>query len=197
VRLTLCFDQAVVLLLGTLEIEDLGLVAFTRSLRAKYFRITVRLDGSVVVTVPRNGKLAEAKQFLEAKTEWVQAKLLKLEQNREVCHGPDLEIDLVKAQEELFSRLGHFSEKYNLPYSKVAFRCQKSRWGSCSGRNNISLNINIAYLPRELQDYVLLHELCHVRHKNHSKAFWAELDKYVGDAKSLRKRLRNYGLRLI
>jgi predicted metal-dependent hydrolase len=97
------------------------------------------------------------------------------------------------AQDELFSRLDYFSDEYNLPYNRAAFRCQKTRWGSCSDKNNISLNINIAHLPKELQDYILLHELCHIKHKNHSKKFWAELDKCVGGrAKLLQKGLRKY-----
>lgn len=101
--------------------------------------------------------------------------------------------ELVQAQNELFARLEHFSRKYDLPYARAAFRCQKTRWGSCSSKNNISLNINIAYLPPHLQDYILLHELCHIRHKNHSKQFWVQLDKYCDtSAKALAKELKQY-----
>ncbi|MHC4325449.1 MAG: M48 metallopeptidase family protein, partial [Planctomycetota bacterium] len=66
---------------------------------------------------------------------------------------------------------------------------------SCSAKNNISLNINLARLPDELRDYVILHELVHTRIKNHSKKFWAELDKVIGGgAKELSKKLRKYRL---
>ncbi|MCK5074673.1 MAG: M48 family metallopeptidase, partial [Bacteriovoracaceae bacterium] len=105
--------------------------------------------------------------------------------------------ELIKAQKYLFSRLDHFSNIYNFPYNRAVFRCQKTKWGSCSNKNNINLNINIAFLPRELQDYILLHELCHIRHKNHSKEFWNELDRYVGGrAKEMSKELRKYRMRM-
>jgi predicted metal-dependent hydrolase len=91
---------------------------------------------------------------------------------------------------------------HNFKYNKVSIRNQKTKWGSCSAKNNISLNINLVRLPDELRDYVILHELVHTRFKNHSKEFWAELNKFVGDsstnssrkAKELSKRLKKYRL---
>ena len=110
---------------------------------------------------------------------------------------PDLDIDLEKAQMDLFNRLDYFSEKHDFSYNRASFRCQKTRWGSCSGENNISLNVNIAFLPEELQDYVLLHELVHTKVKNHSRKFWAELDKYTdGRAKEQSKELKKYNMKL-
>ncbi|MHC5088067.1 MAG: M48 metallopeptidase family protein, partial [Planctomycetota bacterium] len=80
---------------------------------------------------------------------------------------------------------------------RAAFRCQKTKWGSCSNQNNISLNINIAFLPEHLQDYILLHELCHIRHMNHSKAFWAQLDEYCGGkAKEYAKELKTHPMKI-
>ena len=111
---------------------------------------------------------------------------------------PELSRDeLNAAQGRLFARLEHFSQKYNLSYNKAAFRCQKTKWGSCSSQNNISLNINIAFLPEPLQDYLLLHELCHIRHKNHGKEFWAQLDHYCGGkAKVFAKELRTHRMKI-
>ena len=65
-------------------------------------------------------------------------------------------------------------------------------WGSCSYKNNISLNMKIILLPEELMDYVILHELTHTREKDHSKNFWAKMDKLVGNGKSMASRLREY-----
>ena len=110
---------------------------------------------------------------------------------------PDLDIDLEKAQADLFDRLGYFSKKHRFPYNRAGFRCQKTKWGSCSARNNLSLNVNIAFLPEQLQDYILLHELVHTKIKNHSKKFWAQLDKYTdGRAKELSKELKKHRIRL-
>ena len=182
---------------STLTISNLGSVTFAKSPRAKYQRITIRPDKTITVTIPRNGSLSEAKQFLKSKVSWIQKQLQKIDQHTQ-CQGmPDLDIDLEKAQVALFNRLDYYSEKYNFPYNRSGFRCQKTRWGSCSGQNNISLNVNIAFLPEELQDYVLLHELVHTKVKNHSRKFWAELDKYTqGQAKELSEELKKYRIRL-
>ena len=183
-----------------INITDLGSVTFIRSARAKYQRITVRSDKSITVTIPRRGSLSEAKQFLKTKIPWIQKQLQKIDQHNQHMERetPDLNIDLEKAQEELFNRLEFFSEKYKLPFNRAAFRCQRTRWGSCSYKNNISLNINIAFLPEQLQDYILLHELVHTKVKNHSKEFWKELDKHTqGKAKNLAKELKKYHINLI
>ncbi len=181
----------------TLNISKLDSVTFTRSPRAKYQRITVRSDKTITVTIPRGGSLSEAKQFLKSKISWIQKQLQKIDQQAQRQDMPDLDIDIEKAQINLFNRLDYFSEKHSLSYNRAGFRCQKTRWGSCSGKNNISLNVNIVFLPEELQDYVLLHELVHTKVKNHSRKFWAELDKYTeGQAKELSKKLKKYQIRL-
>jgi len=182
---------------STLTISNLGSVTFSRSPRAKYQRITVRPDKTITVTIPRNGSLSEAKQFLKSKVSWIQKQLQKIDQHTQCRDMPDLDIDLEKAQMDLFNRLDYFSEKHSFSYNRAGFCCQKTRWGSCSGKNNISLNVNIAFLPEELQDYVLLHELVHTKIKNHSRKFWAELEKYTeGQAKELSKKLKKYRIRL-
>ena len=182
---------------STITISNLGPVTFTRSSRAKFQRITVRPDKTITVTIPRDGSLNEAKQFLKSKISWIQKQLQKTDQQTQYRDMPDLDIDLKEAQINLFNRLDYFSAKHNFSYNRADFRYQKTRWGSCSGKNNISLNVNIAFLPRELQDYVLLHELVHTKVKNHSRKFWAELDKYTqGQAKELSKKLKKHRIRL-
>ena len=143
--------------------------------------------------MPRRGNLHQAKEFLLSKTSWIQKHLRKIDQNANLHEIPDLKnIDLEKARAYLFNRLNYFSEKYNFSYNRAVFRRQKTKWGSCSGRNNINLNINLVTLPQQLQDYVLLHELVHTKHKNHGKVFWAEMDRLIGDARQLRKEMRKY-----
>jgi len=182
---------------NTLTISNLGSVIFTKSPRAKYQRITIRPDKTITVTIPRTGNIDEAKQFLKSKISWIQKQLQKIDQQAQCLDMLDLDIDLEKAKINLFCRLDCFSEKHGFSYNRAGFRCQRTRWGSCSGQNNISLNVNIAFLPEELQDYVLLHELVHTKVKNHSRKFWAELDKYTqGQAKELSKELKKYRIRL-
>ena len=175
-------------------------ISYRRSRRAKNLRITVHPTQAITVTVPTNQSLERAKEFVRSKQAWIQKHLGKMRERDNIQSvQPKLSQDeLNKMQDELFFRLEHFSDKYNLSYNKAAFRCQKTKWGSCSPQNNISLNINIAFLPAYLQDYILLHELCHIRHKNHSKDFWAHLDTYCdGRAKKLAKELKNCRMEIL
>ncbi|MCJ7604752.1 MAG: M48 family metallopeptidase, partial [Dehalococcoidales bacterium] len=99
-------------------------------------------------------------------------------------------------KQELAQRLAGLAEQHGYSYGKVIIRNQKTRWGSCSHRNTISLNIKLALLPDELRDYVMLHELVHTGIRNHGPGFWAKLDGLTGDARGMARRLRNYDLRL-
>ena len=174
-------------------------ITYRRSRRAKHLRITIAPTRAVTVTVPHRMSMVRAEEFVRTKQAWIQKhreKLRRIEQERPVA--PSLsDTELIAAQKKLFVRLEYFAAKHNLPYNKAAFRCQKTRWGSCSGANNISLNINLIFLPEHLQDYVLLHELNHIRHKNHSPRFWAQLNDYCGGrAKILAKELKNHTMPL-
>lgn len=170
-------------------------IAYRRSKRAKNLRITVAPTQTVTVTVPAGMSMKQAREIARSKQAWIQKHLQRLRERKNRQQTlPELSQDeLDKAQDELFSRLEHFSDQHNLPYRRAAFRCQKTLWGSCSARNNISLNVNLAFLPRHLQDYILLHELTHTRHKNHSRDFWAQLNQYCsGRAKTLARELKAY-----
>jgi len=104
-----------------------------------------------------------------------------------------------QAEEFVHSRtawIQRLSEQHGFCYNKVSIRNQKTRWGSCSANDDISLNMKLLKLPQELIDYVILHELVHTRIKNHTKAFWRELDRIIGDAKALDARLNDYRMAL-
>ena len=128
---------------------------------------------------------------------WIEKHLRKFKELENEHESPPLpKIDVAKAKGALIMRLREIADLHGFHYAKVTIRKQKTRWGSCSAKNNISLNINLVRLPDQLRDYVMLHELVHTRIKNHSKEFWAELDKAVGgNAKALAKKVRNYKLR--
>ena len=132
-----------------------------------------------------------AQKFVESKMNWIQKRVSKIRIENEM--GKNLpKIDREDARNVLTQRLAELAEKHNFDYGKVSIRSQKTRWGSCSSQNNISLNQNLLHLPDYLIDYVLLHELTHTRVKNHSSKFWNELEKVCPDAKELRKRLKTY-----
>lgn len=178
-----------------ITIHSLGPVLFATSLRAKHLRITVKPDQTITVTIPKGVSLTKAKKFLNSKIPWAKKALKKLEQRKQEQSKTTLPpINRAKAKTALTTRLNNLAQKHDFTYNKLFIRNQKTRWGTCSSKNNISLNMNLVRLTEELQDYVILHELVHTKHKNHSKKFWAEMDKLVGDNKKLRKRMREYRL---
>jgi predicted metal-dependent hydrolase len=97
-----------------------------------------------------------------------------------------------EANQHLPIRLSELAGKHNFNYNKVTIKNSKTRWGSCSGVNNINLNLHLMRLPDKLMDYVILHELAHTKIKNHQKEFWNLLDAVSGDAKGLDKELKKY-----
>ena len=98
----------------------------------------------------------------------------------------------LEAKQYLPKRLRHLAEMHGFSYNRVFIRNNRSRWGSCSAKNNINLNLHLMRLPDELTDYVLLHELVHTRHKNHGPDFWGTLGNYVPDVRTQDKRLKDF-----
>jgi predicted metal-dependent hydrolase len=98
-----------------------------------------------------------------------------------------------KAKDHLISWLKRVSDETGLGYSAVSIRLQQTRWGSCSSRRSISLNARLLFLPPDLVTYVLVHELCHTRHLNHSTRFWRLVESYLPDYRQLDRQLRSAG----
>jgi len=180
----------------TIEIPSIGTVTIVKSQRAKHIRITIKPDQTITLTIPKGQSVDRAKQFLHTKIPWItkhQHRFSKSENTE--TNLPRPKINESEAGDMLVGRLEELAKIHNFKYARIAIRNQKTKWGSCSAKNNINLNINLARLPDELRDYVILHELVHTRFKNHSKKFWAELDKVIGtSAKELSKKIRKYRL---
>ena len=180
-----------------IDIDHIGPVTFERSARARRIVITVHPRNGVRVAVPHRSSFDDAMKFVRRKDEWIKKHLEKIRNNdsKNRQHTEALAaIDKDKAKKFLASRLRQLADRYGFSYKKLTVRSQKTRWGSCSHNNAISLNIKIAILPDELRDYVIMHELVHTKIHNHSRRFWTELDKYVGGGKSLAAKLREYDL---
>jgi predicted metal-dependent hydrolase len=128
-------------------------------------------DNEITVSVPANTSEASVKAAITKACE----KALKLE-----------------AQALLPIRLETLAKTHNYDYSSVKIRKLKSRWGSCSDKQVITLSIFLIQLPWHLIDYVLLHELNHTRHMHHQKAFWDQLSQELPGARSLRKEIKSY-----
>jgi predicted metal-dependent hydrolase len=92
-------------------------------------------------------------------------------------------------------RISVFNQLYNFPIKKVFIRNQKTRWGSCSSRGNLNFNYRLAMLPPRLVDYVVVHELCHLGEFNHSKNFWALVQKTLPNYVELKAELKKERMR--
>lgn len=102
-----------------------------------------------------------------------------------------------QAREVLGARLEELARELGKRYGRLEIRAQRTRWGSCSPRGTISLNAKLLFLPPDLVDYVLLHELCHLEHPNHSARFWRALGRHVADPLARRRELRRAGQLLV
>jgi hypothetical protein len=185
---------------NTIEIVGVGPVLFERSKKAKRVNISVKPFTGVRVAVPDGLSFQKAEEFVYARTDWIQRHLYRMKQyekENKIVSDASVDIERAKAKRKLTRRLKHLAEKHGFTFNRVFIRNQKTRWGSCSHRNNISLNMKIIRLPEELMDYVILHELVHTRFKNHSTDFWAELNRLVGNGKTMASSLREYGVGLL
>ena len=183
----------------TVELSSVGTVLIERSRRAKRISVSIRPFKGVRVAVPFGVSFDKAQLFAQSKAGWINKHLGKMEhlEQRAKALSPTSPIDRSAARKVLIDRLNLLAKKYGFTYNRVFIRNQKTRWGSCSTKNNINLNVNLVRLPDELIDYTILHELVHIRVKNHSRRFWDQMDMLLGDAKKIDKKLSAYEVLLI
>jgi len=177
----------------TINLDGLGTILLERSLRAKRLSISVHPLSIVRVTVPKHISFDIAENFVKGKYNWIKKKLKKIE-NLIPVNNLDKDFDINHAKIYLSKRINYLSNKYGFSYLKLYIKNQKTRWGSCTIKNNINLNINLVSLPEELSDYVIMHELVHTKIKNHGVEFWNMLNQYVDNAKLIDKKLKKYHL---
>ena len=173
-----------------IEHPDVGIIRYIKNNLAKRIVISVKPD-FVRVTVPRRQTLKNAQKFVEQKIGWIKTH----SRNMQFLSEKSKELPKIKkedARKKLGKRLSELAQEHNFQYNRVSIRNQRTRWGSCSSKDNISLNMKLLHLPEHLIDYILLHELVHTRVKNHSKTFWDELETVVPNARTIDKQLREY-----
>ena len=181
----------------TISLPRVGDVLLERSHRAKHINISVKPTGKVRVAVPVGVTFERAQNFAKRKETWIEKQILKFVNSPATLISDTFAAEcFILEKEYLVNRVESLAKKHGFQFSKLKFSVMKTRWGSCSAKNNINLNMLITYLPKHLQDYIILHELVHTRIKNHSYHFWNVLDCIVGDAKGMHQELRaNYIIR--
>ena len=163
----------------------LGEVTLSQTVRARRISISVRATGAVRLAFP-----CGARERLARKRASLPPQLPPEEQEARI------EELRRAAKADLPGRIARLSEATGLKYGKLSIRASRTKWGSCSGCNNISLSLFLMTLPEHLRDYVIVHELCHTVHHDHSPRFHALVDRLVGGReKPLNRELRGFAIR--
>ena len=163
---------------------EIGEVVFRKSARARRMAIRVHSVRGVSVSVPALVPYAAAMAFFKMKRDWV-LQTLRRQKDRikdvPIVSASEINEMRSRAKAELPPRLAELAQRYGFTYNRVTIKHNSSNWGSCSTKGNINLNLNIVRLPKVLQDYILLHELCHLRHHDHSHTFHILLEHLLTD----------------
>ena len=163
---------------------QIGEVQIVKSARSRSISIRVHPVKGVRVSVPRLVPYAAAIAFFKMKRGWVlEVMARQKERFKDVKVASPSEVEELRrrAKAELPVRLAELASRYGFVYNRVVIKHNSTNWGSCSSKNNINLNLKILHLPEILRDYVLLHELCHLRHHDHGHAFHLLLEHVLTD----------------
>ena len=157
-------------------------------------KLSVYADGRFVVTAPKWYPVYIIQKFIEEKADWIFAKLKNFDFDllaRAAVQKKDDYRKLKKTARALVERkLEFFNRYYNFSYNRVAIRNQRSCWGSCSRKKNLNFNYQIIHLDEDLQNYLIVHELCHLQELNHSDKFWQLVSQTMPEYKILKKKLK-------
>lgn len=166
-------------------------------------QIQVMRDGSVIVRAPRRMPEGDIKRFVLKKSDWIEKAQGKARAARERANAiepltdADIKALADRALEYIPQRVAFFAPLVGVEYGRITIRNQKTRWGSCSGKKNLNFNCLLMLTPDDVIDYVVTHELCHLKEMNHSPRFWAEVEHVLPDYKESRLWLKRNGGALI
>lgn len=169
------------------------------SRRTRRIRVSAYPGGEIKVSVPNGLLLGTLEDFLRKKAKWILSKQDYLKQFPAYVKGGNAaEFKQYKTQalELAKARLEHFNQHYGFTYHKVTIKNHKSLWGSCSKRGNLNFNYKIALLKPEACDYIIVHELCHLKEFNHSSRFWALVGETIPNYKQIRASLKKSGMNM-
>ena len=163
------------------------------SLRAHRLHITVYPGGRIVVTVPKRATASDAvARFLRRRRRWVirtYRHLSRFGELRLPSGRKDFLANKERARAFILERLEYFNAQYGFNVGRMSIRNNRSRWGSCSKTGNLNFSYRIIHLIPDLADYIIVHELCHLKEFNHSSKFWSLVALVIPDYKRLRREL--------
>lgn len=183
----------------TLENQNIS-YSIRMSRRARRARISVGCDAAVVVTLPWGFRENAAENFVKQKFNWIVKSLNYFARYK---HQPIIKSgrrDYLKYKPQALvlakAKVVQWNSCYGFSYNRISIKNQKTRWGSCSKKGNLNFNYKIVHLPEKLTDYLIVHELCHLKEMNHGRNFWNLVAQAIPDYKNSRRELRNFGVNL-
>ena len=171
---------------------EFGEVIVRKSSLARSVKFSVSTSGRLAMSVPAHTSDFLAKRFLQRNRKMIREKLPIKDPAEQRARDYQKKQLMKKAREYLPYRLEYYAKLYGYSYEKCRLSHANTRWGSCSSRRTISLNIGLMKVPEPLRDYVILHELAHLNHMDHSRAFWAEVASHDPKYKIHEKRLKMF-----
>lgn len=161
---------------------------------ARHLRLRLLRGGRLQVSVPPRATAQMIREFVAEQRDWIAQQYESLQSRDSIMmtvHDDVTRARLVSDARELVHwRLEHFNKFYKFQYNRVAIRNQSTRWGSCSSGRNLNFNYRIVLLDPELQDYLVVHELCHLAEMNHGPRFWELVSHTIPNYRTLSKQLR-------
>jgi len=152
----------------------------------------------ISVSIPSRVSLKIAEKFVQERINWIIEKLDEFKkttpQVRPAMGKKEYRKEKEKARKIIANRANYFSDLYGFKFNRIAIRSQRTRWGSCTRDGNLNFNYKLIYLPVEIMDYVIVHELCHLDQLNHSKKFWFLVSEIVPDYRELRRKLKKINI---
>lgn len=174
-----------------------------RRSKRKSVAIKITADMQIVVFVPLYVSDNEIERMVISKSKWIDEHMLKVQSTiDERSKLEKITFEQVKeladqAVEYIPKRVKYYAEKENFVYNKITIKNLVSRWGSCSTKGNLNFNCLLMLMPDYVIDYIVVHELCHLREMNHSEKFWAEVEKIMPDYQRAELWLKQNGGNLI
>lgn len=172
----------------------------------KSWSLSVSSDGLLTMRIPNAMSRQYAESLMTVKQDWIVKQFIKIKEHQEKRPVSNLSQTQRDALEKRYreaarsyfpERVQYYAGILDVTYGNITIRDQKTRWGSCSSRGNLNFNWRLMLAPPRVLDYVVVHELCHRKHMDHSPAFWQEVGNLLPDYKTLRKWLKDNGNTLI
>ena len=172
--------------------QEFGEVLVRKNPLSTGIKFSISTSGRLSMSVPKYSSNFLIKRFLERNRALIREKLPVSDPHTQRARDAKAKLLKHRAQEYLPYRLEYFAKLHGYTYAKCRLTHANTRWGSCSTTRTISLNIGLMNVPEKLRDYVILHELAHLNHMDHSDAFWAEVGSHDSNFKDHRRRLKAF-----